>query len=147
MEKIWVLAADNSRARIFETSKRNILENEIETMANPAGRQSIHEIVDDRPGRSPHPASDGGKRVAYAPSSDPKKLEVQQFARTLAKILNNGARDNSFEKLYIIAPPAFLGMIRGELGAQAQKKIQGEIDKNLAQLKMEEIRKHLPQFM
>ncbi|WP_045214724.1 host attachment protein [Desulfonatronovibrio magnus] len=146
MEKIWVLAADNGRARLFETTKRTVLENEIQSLVNPAARQSVNEIVEDRPGRSPHP-SDGEKRVAYTPTSDPKKHEIQQFARSLAETLNNGARDNKFQKLYILAPPSFLGMLRSELSNATQKKIAGEIDKNLAQLKMEEVRKHLPEYM
>lgn len=146
MEKIWVLAADNSRARVFETTKRTALEKEIETLVHPAGRQSAQEITDDRPGRSQHP-SGGDKRVAFTPTVDPRKHEAQQFARSLAEILNNGARDSKFEKLYIIAPPSLLGMLRNELDSKTQKKVVKELDKNLAQLKMEEIRKHLPEYM
>lgn len=146
MEKIWVLAADNGRARIFETTKRTVLEKEIETMVHPAGRQSVQELIDDRPGRSPHPSS-SEKRVAYAPTVDPKKYEVQQFARSLAKILNSGARDNRYQKLYIVAPPSFLGMLRAELDGQSKERIQAEIDKNVTQFKMEEIRKYLPEYM
>ena len=146
MEKIWVLAADNSRARIFETTRRNILEKEIETMVHPAGRQSVQEMTTDRPGRSPHP-SGGEKRVAYAPSVDPKKYETQQFARHLSQILNRASRDNIFVKLYIIAPPSFLGMIRSGLDSHVKEKVKSDIDTNLTQLKMEEIRAHLPEYM
>ncbi len=146
MEKIWVLAADNSRARIFETTRRTVLEKEIETMVHPAGRQSVQELIEDRPGRSPHPST-SEKRVAYAPTVDPKKHEVQQFARSLAKLLNNGARENKYQKLYVVAPPSFLGMIRSELDGQSRERIIAEIDKNVTQFKMEEIRKYLPEYM
>lgn len=146
MEKIWVLAADNSRARIFETTKRNTLEKEIETMVHPAGRQSVQEMTTDRPGRSPHP-SGGEKRVAYAPTVDLKKYETQQFARSLSQILNKGSRDNKFQKLYIVAPPSFLGMLRSGLDSHVRERIKAEIDKNLTQLKMDAIREHLPEYM
>lgn len=146
MEKIWVLAADNSRARIFETTRRNLLETEIETMVHPAGRQSVHELTDDRQGRTSHPSS-SEQRKAYAPTVDPKKYEVQQFARSVAQLLNKNALEKKFLKLYIIAPPSFLGMIRSELDNHARERIKGEIDKNVTQLKMEEIRQHLPEYM
>ncbi|WP_035244003.1 host attachment protein [Desulfonatronovibrio hydrogenovorans] len=146
MEKIWVLAADNSRARLFETTKRTALEKEIQSMVHPAGRKSVHDLVEDRPGRNPHVA-DSEKRVAYAPSVDPKKHEAHQFARSLAGILNKAARNNEFQKLYILAPPSMLGMLRAELDHHSKEKLLAQVDKNVTQLKMEEIRKQLPEYM
>ncbi len=146
MEKIWVLAADNSRARIFETSKRNILEKEIDSMVHPASRQSVQDMVSDRPGRTAHPSS-SEQRKAYAPSTDPKKYETQQFARAIGEIINRGATENKYDKLYILAPPSFLGMLRAELNGRVRERVKDEIDKNVTQLKMEEIRAYLPEYM
>ncbi len=146
MEKIWVLAADNSRARIFETSRRTILETEIESIDHPASRMSAQEISSDRPGRTAHPSS-SEQRKAYAPTTDPRKHQVQLFARKIGELINKGAGEKKFEKIYILAPPSFLGMLRGELNAQARDKVRGEYDKNVAQLKMEEIRDYLPEYL
>lgn len=146
MEKIWVLAADNSRARVFETTRRNILEKEIETMDHPASRQSNQDIITDRPGRTSHPSS-GEQRKAYMPTTDPKKHEVQLFAKEVGEMINKAAIERKYDKIYILAPPSFLGMLRNELNNNTKEKINGEIDKNVTQLKMEEIREYLPEFL
>ncbi len=146
MEKIWVLAADNSRARIFETTRRNGLEKEIESIVHPASRQSVKDMITDRPGRTVHP-SKSEQRKAYLPSTDPKRHEVQQFARALGEKINKAAIKRKYEKIYIIAPPSFLGMLRAELDAHARERVQDEIDKNVTQLKMDEIRKYLPEYL
>ena len=146
MEKIWVLAADNSRARIFQTTRRTVLEKEIESIVHPASRQQSQELYTDRPGRTVHPTS-GDQRKAYAPSTDPKKYEVQQFAKALVEKINKAAMENKYEKIYIIAPPSFLGMLRAGMDNHTRERIKGEVDKNVTQLKMEEIRKHLPEYM
>lgn len=146
MEKIWVLAADNSRARIFETTRRNTLEKEIKSMHHPESRQSSQDIVTDRPGRTAHPSS-GEQRKAYMPTTDPKKHEIQQFAKEVGGKINKAAIEKKYEKIYILAPPSFLGMLRNELDSNTREKISGEIDKNVTQLKMEEIREYLPEFM
>lgn len=146
MENIWVLAADTSRARIFETSKRTELEKEIQTLAHPEGRQHSQDLVEDRPGKSVNP-SKSESRVTYVPQSDPKKHAASQFAKEVAGILNKAANENTFDRLHILAPPEFLGMIRNEMTAGTQKKVRGELDKNVAQLKMEEIRGYLPDYL
>ncbi len=146
MQKIWVLAADNSRARIFETSTRKALEKEVQSIVHPASRQSAQDMLSDRPGRTVHPSS-SEQRKAYAPSTDPKKYEAQQFARSIGEIINKSALEKEFEKIYILAPPSFLGMLRTELSPQAREKIGTEIDKNVTQLKMEEIRQYLPDYL
>ncbi|MFP4108939.1 MAG: host attachment protein [Desulfonatronovibrio sp.] len=146
MEKIWVLAADNSRARIFETTRRNILEKEIETRDHPESRQSNQDIITDRPGRMAYPSS-GEQRKAYMPATDPKKHEVMQFAREVGEMINKAAIEKKYDKIYILAPPSFLGMLRNELDSNTRERISREIDKNVTQLKMEEIREYLPEFM
>ncbi|MFW5730757.1 MAG: host attachment protein [Desulfonatronovibrionaceae bacterium] len=146
METIWILAADSGRARIFTTSRKDVLERETHSVVHPEGRQAGKDIIQDRPGRSINP-SKGKSRVTFEPSSDPRKHEVRKFAADVAEIINQGALDNKYQGLYILAPPEFLGMLRNELEPAAEKRIRAEMDKNVTRLKKEEIREHLPEFL
>ena len=54
--------------------------------------------------------------------------------------------DNS-RKLYVVAAPAFLGMLRHHHSAALRPLIAAEIDKNLAAHDPATIRKALPEFL
>jgi len=53
------------------------------------------------------------------------------------------AVSGEFDELVLVAPPAFLGLLRDNLSANAMKRVVQSIDKNLAQLDEAQIREHV----
>ena len=137
----WVVVAENSRARLFEMDSPRGALRELETLAHPQGRQRIGEIDSDRPGRAFDSRGEG--RHAMVRSVDPKEQGAMDFARRIADRLEQGRTGGAFDGLILVAPPAFLGLLRKSLGEPLRKTIVREINKDLAHLGDEEIARHV----
>ena len=143
--KTMIVVADSSRARIFTADSAHAPLNEIETMAHPEGRMHEQNMVSDMPGKDS--GKGGGGDHAYQEKIEPKKQEMIEFAKRIADYLDGARNANKLDKLLIVAAPAFLGELRTHLSAETSKKIAFELDKNLAQHDVEDIRKHLSKFL
>lgn len=139
-DKIWVVAADSSRARIFETSASRKPLRELETLTHPESRLHEGDLSDDGPGMV-HESHGEGRHLT---DNHRKQHEAEVFAREVCRRLEAGRVEGAFNKLYLVAPPAFLGQLRECLDAPTRKLVAEEIDKNVALAKAHEIRKHLP---
>lgn len=143
MALLWVIVADGSRARIFSAeSSEGALAEEVSLVATDVRRKQS-ELKTDRPGSS-FP-SVGHGRHAMATEVAPREHERRRFAKTLADRLEAGRTANAFERLVLVASPAFLGLLREHMGAPLQAQIALTIDKDYATLAPEEIRSRLPQ--
>lgn len=142
MAYTWVVVADSVRARIFtaETSTSGLAE--LETLTHPEGRMHDRDITSDLPGRSFD--SLGNARHAMEPPTDPKHELAIEFARTVAHHLDAARIKKDFERLVIVAAPAFLGLLRDQLNPTCRKQVAFELNKNLTQHTPEDIREHLP---
>ncbi len=81
------------------------------------------------------------------PETDAKSTEAQRFCKELCDKLRQAALQNRFEKLYILAAPAFLGILRECLDDNVKSRIAGEIAKDVAKQTPEAIRSRLPDFL
>jgi protein required for attachment to host cells len=61
--------------------------------------------------------------------------------------LETARNQGLFRKLYVVAAPAFLGLIRRQLTPALRQLIAGEVDKSLAGQDPATIRKALPDFL
>ena len=141
MDKIWIVAADSTRARIFEAQSQAELK-EIETLTHGEGRLQEQELQSDRPGRTFDSRGDG--RHAYVQETDPKVNEAQRFARAVVDYLEQGRNDHRYERLLLVAAPAFLGQLRESMHAPLAKTVSASVAKNVVTLSPGEIRQHLP---
>lgn len=141
MSKIWVLVAESSRAKIFEQDHPRSELRELEGFDHSASRLNDTDLVSSPPGRTFD--SKGMGRHAMEPDTDPKTNEAQKFAGILAKHLNQHC-DKAFNKLVVIAPPEFLGVLRDSFSNQVSKSIAASINKNLLHETAESIQGHLP---
>lgn len=129
----WVVVADACRARIFETRALGRGLHEIEDFANPAGRAHSGELLTDAGGRSY--ASAGARHGnSVQPRTDPVEHEVELFAKRLADRLEKARCEGLFEKLYVVAAPRFLGLLREKRSKEIDRMIEREIAKDMAQL-------------
>lgn len=141
----WVIVADASRARLFSAEKSFSPLVEEQDFTHLEARLTEQDIQSDRMGRVFDSVGDG--RHALGKEDSPKKHEATRFAKILCEHLNLARAQGQFEKLYVIAAPAFLGALRNCMDAVTQKSIAGELNKNLTTHDPEDIRKQLPQFL
>jgi protein required for attachment to host cells len=140
--KQWVLVADASRGRIFSIPDDNKpwqLERELE---HPESRAKATDLTTDVPGRVKQ-SFGAGSRPAMEDPTDPKEVEAQTFARTLATALEQGLNQNRFERLTLVAPPHFLGLLRGTVPDQVGKRIHQAINKDYTHLPARELPTHV----
>lgn len=144
MSKIWVMVADASRARLFSAETAVAPLKEIETLAHPEGRLHEGDLVSDKPGRDRNGVT-GSHDVGH--ESRARDEEDERFAIQVCEALEVARNKQRFEKLYVVAAPHFLGLVRKHQSAPLQKLVVKEISKNLVTHSPEEIRKALPDFL
>ncbi len=85
-------------------------------------------------------ASSGPGRSAYE-ETDYHALEEARFAADTAELLKKRALRNDFDSLIIVAPPRTLGELRKHYHKEVEKRLVGEIPKDLTGHPVEEIEK------
>lgn len=141
----WVVVADSSRGRIFVQEGPGEPLVEAEDMVHPGARLRGAELASDRSGR--HSGAFGQGSHMFDVRTDAKEHEAENFAREIAEHLETGRTGGRFQKLVLMAPPAFLGELRGQLSDEVRKLVVGEVGKDLVTHSAEEVRKHLPYAM
>lgn len=146
MEKIWIIAADSTRARLFQAEKRTGPIREVEDIINPQARMPDRELVTDDRGRT---AVSGNPDRRHAYGEDYREEDHQRdvFARQIVEKLDKLRARGDLEGVYLIAEPGFLGLLRGHLGKQLEQRVKGEIKHRISTENAEEIRALLPKDM
>ena len=135
----FVLVADGQKMLFF----RN--EGDAEFLKLEVERKREQEIPADRDlkrddaGRT-FDASGGAGRSAYE-ETDFHQLEEDRFAAQAAEMLKQRALRNEFESVIIVAPPRTLGELRKHYHKEVEKRIAGEIAKDLTGHPVPEIEK------
>lgn len=140
MKNPWVLVANSSFARIYSGPNSHL--EEIETLEHPESRMHGRDLVTDRPGRTFDSVGGGGHGLGSELS--PQKNEAEHFAGAIAQHLDHARRIGTFNKLYVIASPSFLGMLRNALHSATRDLVALEVDKDLTSKTPAEIRAYLP---
>ena len=143
MSTIWVLNANSSRAALFSADSPIAPLKPLAEFDNPDARAKQSDLASDRPGRTFDRR--GAGRHAMELELDPKEREQLRFAKTIAEELEKGRLKHAFERLVLVAAPAFLGMLREDLGAPLRALVSLEVDKDYSTLRPEELRARLPE--
>jgi len=141
---IWILVADNSRARLLSASRSNGILEEEQSFVHSESRLHDRDLTSDLPGRDFDSTGEG--RHAMEQQVDPKAEEAIRFAEQLIDHLEAGRVTQRFDKLYVIAPPHLLGLLRERYGHLAPM-VAGEIGRHLTQCTPAEVRTHLPEHL
>lgn len=145
MQTTWVIAADSSRARIFEMSERDEKLHEIEDMVNPEGRQDGREVQLDADGQNF--SGRGLQRNTSQPHQTPIEHDVEMFSKQVSRFIDKACDDKRFDSLCVIAPPKFLGLMRENLGEQARKAVTEEIPKDIAWFEGRDIEQYVREHL
>lgn len=106
----WILIADRSRAEVLHVLPNGM--HPLPTLASyvhAAGRLRPQERDSDVSGRVQHP---GGARSTVEPHEDRWHVEARRFAKELAENLEHEHQQRRFDRLIVIAPAPFLGVLR-----------------------------------
>lgn len=135
-----VVAADAGRARIFSAPPGNSRQlTEVTDFLNPAMRLQDHDALSDRKGHVTHGAAGIGH--AFEPRQSHSEHTAEVFAKQVCKFLSD-ARDA--ERIYLIADPSFLGVLRKHLDDATRGRIVQEIAADLSRHSTTDIRDALP---
>lgn len=118
MPTTWIVTGDAARARILQVTGRNQLE-EIESLDNPRARASERELA-----------------------SDPAH-ETELFAKDIDRRLEHARARNRFDRLFLLAKPKFLGLLRQNLSRETAKLVSEDIAQNLAWFDPREVERFL----
>jgi protein required for attachment to host cells len=138
----WILVSDASRARIFAFDKDDGPWGLVEQLEHPLGRARTSDLVSDRAGRQ----RQVGPPVSQ--QTDPAEQESHRFAERLGHVLQKGNDEHRFARLVLVAPPRFLGYLRGILREPVARHVVASLDKDYTLQDEKELRRligpHLP---
>lgn len=129
MSTAWILVSNAARARIFETIGEDYGLVEIACHANPAVRGAPSMYTQSRCHESV-----GAARHVIEPHTSYKDKDTQGFAHTLIVRLLNAHAHHRFDRLFLVAPPHFLGALHEQLRDPATVGFTGELAKDLVAL-------------
>jgi len=133
MTTSWILVSDAARARIFETIGDDAALVEIACYSNPSlrGASSLAGPWRTIP-RSQE--SVGGARHVIEPHTAYRDKETQEFAHMLVVRLLNAHAHHRYDRLFLVAPPHFLGVLHAHLRKPETVVLAGELGKDVVSL-------------
>lgn len=142
--KIRIAVCDASRLRYFAADKANGTLREIDSRVHSASRQRTEDLVSDRQGRD---RGRGSAVHSLGGDGEPHRQAVVMFAREVAELLNRETLEGAVDRLYVLAPPELLGMLRKEFHPATIAALVADRSVNVVTESIEQIRRHLPEFL
>lgn len=120
MPRNLILIANASRAKILESDRGMRELRPLDAFDHPEGRARAGDLLQDRAGRL---HKNGATRSAYEPHSTPHEVEMDGFARTLARRMGELCRERPAVPVILVAPPAMLGRLRTALDENVRRQV------------------------
>ena len=139
----WILVGDTSQAKLFSVELPEQPWSLLEEFKNASAHVTSKELSPTPPGKMRQSGAGKSRHTAFEPKMTPKEAESERFAQHLSDHLKAATALRKFDKLLLVAPPHFLGMLHGKLDKQTAKQLQGIVDKDLVMLEDREIRERL----
>ena len=76
---------------------------------------------------------------------NPRQQVQLRFAQRIADRLEHARNAHAFDRLVLVAAPAFLGLLRLSFGAPLRSLVSLEVDKDYTALRPDQLRAHLPE--
>lgn len=136
----WILVADRGRARVLHAIPDAKVFPTLMTFVHPESDLTRQELESDDPGRM---ALEGSARSTFEPRTDHKHLTAERFAHELTEHLEQARQEGRFDRLFVVAPPLFLGELRKSWKHPLAATVAGEVHKELSGLSDHELMEHL----
>jgi protein required for attachment to host cells len=140
-QKILVVAADRGHARFFSIARNQEELQELNDLVNADARRPANSLVSDRQGRTLN--RERGSRAALG-RENLQNDSARRFAHRVAGLISGKLLKRSIIRLFIIADPEFLGMLRSELRTYKLTVPVRFIAKNVTRTSSERIRSYVP---
>jgi len=138
--RTWILLADAASARLYLSGERPGDWTLLREIEHPESRMRASELLSDKPGRVKQST---GSRAALEPHTPRKKVEAERFARQLAQVLDEGVVSGACERLVLVTPPAFLGVLRDKVPPRVAARVSDVIEKDYLHLDQPTLKKRL----
>jgi len=138
--RTWILLADAASARLYLSGERPGDWTLLREIEHPESRMRASELLSDKPGRVKQST---GSRAALEPHTPRKKVEAERFARQLAQVLDEGVVSGACERLVLVTPPAFLGVLRDKVPPRVAARVSDVIEKDYLHLDQPTFKKRL----
>lgn len=140
---ILVMVADSGKARLLSAQSGGSDLEETGDIIHSQSRLKQQDLVSD---------SSGNQSGVYGQHSmghekDAHQHQAQDFAKELCAELDKVREQEGIHRIYLVASPKFLGFLRSCMSKQSAALVQGEIDKDLVNHSVSDIRTHLPQYL
>jgi protein required for attachment to host cells len=134
----WVVAADGTRARIFEERRRGGDLRELPDRAMHAG-------PGDHPAGHSQTATSHQRfnSARHAADEDPAREAEARFLARVGEALDAAAQRKAFDRLVLVAPPTALGLLRSSLTVRLKAMLDGSDAHERTRCDAEEMRGHL----
>jgi protein required for attachment to host cells len=148
-----IVVANQAMARFYDTLGYGRPLSPAGDLQNPAARRHERDFDSDRPGRVFDSASPAGRRrgasAHHATNGEysTRRREIERFAQRVAAKLARESAALRFDRLVLIAAPAFLGMLRDALPAALRAQVAATVNRDIAQLGEADVRDHLTAAM
>ncbi|QTL03907.1 host attachment protein [Aquabacter sp. L1I39] len=138
--KGWVFLCDGAKALVLENAgdAAHLDLKTIDVAVQPV--PPTRALGTDRPGRVHESA--GVSRSAVAETDLHAEAEAE-FVKEAVDHLEKAAESHGVKHIVVVAPPRALGIVRDHMGASLKARVQGEVAKDLMNLPVGEIEKHL----
>jgi protein required for attachment to host cells len=143
MPNTWVVVADSAAARLFRASSPTGPLEEFESYAHAEGRAHARDLVSDEPGRSYD--SIGVGRHAMEQRVASREQEQDGFAKMTAERVRSARSKGEVTRVFLVAPPEFLGHLRSSLDGETKRLVEGEFGLNVVRMRPADIRSRLPE--
>ncbi len=142
---ICVIVADSSKARFLMAQYRDDPLQDEKDFIHPESRLRDQNLAADGSGSGGDAGGFGRHSMGHEKSMQQQQAEI--FARELCAEVDKIRRRGELGKIYLVASPRFLGLMRANLSKQCTDLLAGEVNKDLVNHSIEDIRSHLPKAL
>src|ERR1700730_19016888 len=127
MKPTWILFADASNARLYQSQARGRDLSLWRELSHPESRAKEMDLVTDQPGRVRQSRSPARPALEYTPH---KKIEADRCARQLADALERGLDEGAYDRLILVAAPESLGRLRRQLSERVSARLVDDVEQD-----------------
>lgn len=136
----WIVIANTNQCNLYELQESAL--KLIKELSRPENKLKESELGSDKPGRYNSSVSDGSGG-AYASHTELEEVQDNDFAREVARELNEARNQNSYNELVIIMPAQIEGLFFKHLNKNVKELITLTLKKNLMHLSQKELFEYL----
>ena len=143
----WILVAQRAGAKLYQSSPAGTHLKLLRDIPHPKGRLKDRDLISDKAGRMFSNQAGSPARSATDGEKSAHDHDAEVFALELARILDQGRTQNSYDQVVLVAEPGFLGKLQAVLSKPTADKVNGVYEKELTKMTEHELTLRLSSLM